>query len=334
MDLSPEELKEVTDYLSISLRTEYVYRSQRIRDLTTMDDEVSMIWPRKWQVGKILFLLTRYTPMLLIASTILNGYKINIVFPPQVCSGLWLTGQVSFTITSWSSDIALLLCLYALLGSKRRYLAVLLATHTGLFLGTLLQEIGWMREGSYALPISPTDQDLGYSCTWAGAVTPESMRSHVLALYVNLAKSAWMTALTLGILYFRYRKQEGSLINVIRRDGGMYTIALTATRLGGSVISTSNLVTGAYYNVAENIFSFLNTLAIPILACQLLLNMQRTEDPGVRSVVWTLLFDAPRPSADSEDEFDEGNSTERRMNVVEYAGLGRKRNDLEVKGEA
>ncbi|KAF6765300.1 hypothetical protein DFP72DRAFT_839157 [Ephemerocybe angulata] len=117
-----------------------------------------MIWPRKWQVGKILFLLTRYTPMLLIASTILNGYKINVVFPPQVCSGLWLTGQVSFTITSWSSDtlnprilatVALLLCLYALLGSKRRYLAVLLATHTGLFLGTLLQEIGWMREGSY-----------------------------------------------------------------------------------------------------------------------------------------------------------------------------------------
>ncbi|KAF5335548.1 hypothetical protein D9611_012188 [Ephemerocybe angulata] len=60
-----------------------------------------------------------------------------------------------------------------------------------------------------------------------------------------------------------------------------------------------------YLTRLHSILHGLGVSVVPILANRLLLNMWRTEDPGVRKTVSSILFDPPRPEEDSEDD-DEG----------------------------
>ncbi|KAF5335800.1 hypothetical protein D9611_009617 [Ephemerocybe angulata] len=318
-------------YIYLSSFAIYVYHY-----VTTFDDEVAKIWPQMWRAGKVLFMVTRYVPLVYIATTLLDGYRVYTVLPPKACSGLWLGGQIATWIMIWSSEVVLLLCLHALLGARRRYLMMILAVYVGLTIGVHVPRIKWLEQKSYSPPIGPLDEGLGYACTWGNAVTPASRRARTLTNYVNLAKSAWMSALTLGVLYVRFRAQRGSLIKIIRRDSAFYTFSLTAIRLGNAATAASKPMPGAY-NVPNAVFTYLQNMVAPIVACQLLLNMQKTSDPGVRSVVSTILF---KPSytmgsegVDSEQSDDtraeDGRQEDHapRIEMVapasRYSGLGR-----------
>ncbi|KAF6740867.1 hypothetical protein DFP72DRAFT_1132606 [Ephemerocybe angulata] len=101
MSLTPEEIAELTDevslwftqdYIALGLWTFYLYHY-----LTTLAEEVSTIWPQQWRTGKILFLLLRYTPICYITLGTLSSIPLrpwatlaqcSPQATPQVCQGL------------------------------------------------------------------------------------------------------------------------------------------------------------------------------------------------------------------------------------------------------
>ncbi|KAF6741405.1 hypothetical protein DFP72DRAFT_1115744 [Ephemerocybe angulata] len=100
-----------------------------------------------------------------------------------------------------------------------------------------------------------------------------------------------------------------------------------------SSATAKKLVMAGYISLAKALLflmGVLNVSVVPILANRLLLDMWRTEDPGVRKTVSSILFDPPRPGEDSEDDDEEFGA--RPIEMVHYEGLGRRRAPAEIEG--
>ncbi|KAF6759592.1 hypothetical protein DFP72DRAFT_1101049 [Ephemerocybe angulata] len=97
--------------------------------------------------------------------------------------------------------------------------------------GTRLTPVSPRTPGSKASPghtkATQLDRDLGYPCEWVGEFSPAAIRGRIMASYVACTKAVCIAVFALAVLYVRYRSQAGSLIRVIRRDGGAYIFAFT-----------------------------------------------------------------------------------------------------------
>ncbi|RXW11175.1 hypothetical protein EST38_g14680 [Candolleomyces aberdarensis] len=92
----------------------------------TIDDEVSSIWPEPWRLGKILFLMTRYSVIGRIFFEFFNGpFPSELPISLKSCEVLNIIGNVFGIIQVYSAVASVLLCLYALLGAKKKWLWVI-----------------------------------------------------------------------------------------------------------------------------------------------------------------------------------------------------------------
>ncbi|KAF5331226.1 hypothetical protein D9611_013150 [Ephemerocybe angulata] len=97
---------------------------------------------------------------------------------------------------------------------------------------------------------------------------------------------------------------------------------MSAYRLASALTSRFAELLG-FYNIPSAILSSAQETVVPILACRLLLNMRKTEDPGVQKSVSSLLFGPPVPGDNSEDNDDDEPVGIRLRPVRRFAGLGR-----------
>ncbi|KAF5319834.1 hypothetical protein D9611_012823 [Ephemerocybe angulata] len=138
------------------------------------------------------------------------------------------------------------------------------------------------------MPLSKLDQELGYGCTWEGDLSPSIRKTAAIAGYIGLAKAASMAILMISVFLVRRRNTTGTLLHVLRRDSGVHLFSLLALRLFAAVTTSSVELLGSYNipnssssNERDSIVVGGQYTIIPILACRLLLNMRKTEDPGV-----------------------------------------------------
>ncbi|KAF6756982.1 hypothetical protein DFP72DRAFT_1168702 [Ephemerocybe angulata] len=336
MSSSAEEVAELAFFISQSAKREYLscrltkvafYTLYCYYFLTTVDEEASTMWKQKLRTGKILYLILRYAPILFITMTVLVGFRVHTTISLKSCEGLWITADVLARLIVVASEVVVLLCLYALLGAKRRYLTILMALYLGLTVGGVAPQIKYLSAVSTALPNPELFRELGYACNMSEELSSEAVRGLIIAGYIVFSKGAAMAVLAIVVFYARYRSRASSLLHVIRRDGGIYIISLTVIRLGGAIITAFQLKLGTS-NIPIQVIAGIRQLAAPIFAYRLLLNMRRTEDPGIRSVVSSILFDPPKISTQSESFTVEDSSdpTSPQMEMGKYAGLGRRRN--------
>ncbi|KAF6761012.1 hypothetical protein DFP72DRAFT_1062725 [Ephemerocybe angulata] len=314
MSLSLEQLASLTKHFSDSIALEYI-------QLGFITAFVPTIWPQKWRAGKILFVTAQY-PLLTIATFgIIGGDRVYLTLTPNVCRHLALSIAAARKISNISSELVLLLCLHALLGAKWRHLVIMVAVYLGLATASSIMSAEYTTYTLRAVPLTQLDHELGYACSWVGSVPAHFMRGYNIAAYISFANSAYLALLTLVILYVRYRGQTGFLIQTIRRDGGLYVFVFIVIRLLSAIAAAFHLNLG-YYNYLLNVIGHLQTWGLPILACRLLLNLRRTDDPDMRTRISTIIFD--RKSQDDDDEQTVGRQGELEL-MTPFAGLGRRR---------
>ncbi|KAF5320436.1 hypothetical protein D9611_010738 [Ephemerocybe angulata] len=323
---TPDDLPivHIQKYISLAFYSFYGYYY-----LTTLAEEVAIIWPQKLRTGKILFLFNRYIPMTVIILSTLLEFRVYTVLDPKVCQGLDRTNAVTWRANAIASEIVLLLCLHALLGSKGRFLVLIMVIYTGLTLGVIIPQLKFYGDSSSAVETEQIDIELGYACSWEGDLSDAARKGSIIAGYVALAKPACIALLAIGVFYARYRRQTGSLIKVLRRDSGVYVFAMTIIRLANAIVITFSMKLG-YYNLFDVVMNAILICIGPILACRLLLNMQETVDEGVRTIITTLLFDPSNPTNESEDNIDSSN---RPVEMKRYKGLGRKKDTEKAEPE-
>ncbi|KAF6750711.1 hypothetical protein DFP72DRAFT_508578 [Ephemerocybe angulata] len=241
MTLSPEELAAlasdvsiwiVQDYIELSLLCFYLYYY-----LTTLHEEVSAIWPQKWRTGKILFLLIRYTPLVFTLQGAMYDLRTHATFPAEVCGFLGIFTYITSRVAIIASEVALLFCLHALLDARFRYVVLIAATYWVLTIGNIIALMP--RYITYSkmikvLLVPQLDRELGYACTWISS-TSGTMTWDAISAFLSLIKAVCILALAIFIFFVRYRDQEGTLVAVIRRDGGFYIFTLTPIRLGAAI---------------------------------------------------------------------------------------------------
>ncbi|RXW14040.1 hypothetical protein EST38_g11813 [Candolleomyces aberdarensis] len=200
-----------------------------------------------------------------------------------------------------AAEAALLLCLYALLGTKRRYLILLAVFFTSYTIVHFALLLPYTINSSKAIPSFPLDQRFGYACNFQ---MPSKITQNywIVLRYVNLSRTAITACISIATLIIRYRRQNGSLINVIRRDGGMYYLGTIAIRVTDSVVTTSGFITIlTEYRIVE----VLSHVVIPMLVTRLLINMkkigERREMTNTSRIISTLMF-ARRNQRDLEDD--------------------------------
>ncbi|KAF6755627.1 hypothetical protein DFP72DRAFT_1067435 [Ephemerocybe angulata] len=307
------------DTLKVGFQTFFVYYY-----LTTVATEVNLMWPRRWRWGKALFLVNRYFPMMSYAPNVLTGFRVHIILAPKACMINRIFQLAVYRVCNYSAEVALLLCLHALLGARPLYLTAIMATYLALTLGMNIMQIGYLLETSRIVPLSKFDRELGHACTSPGLLLSANVQKVAISGYISIAKAFCIFALALFIFLVRYRNQAGTcnLLHVLRRDSGIYILSLAAIRLSTGVVGAFRLKLGLL-NIPDDILVELNGVAVPILANRLLLNMWRTQDPEVRKTVSSILFDPPHPGEDSEDDDEE--FRDRPIEMVRYEGLGRRR---------
>ncbi|KAF6750164.1 hypothetical protein DFP72DRAFT_1173033 [Ephemerocybe angulata] len=189
----------------------------------------------------------------------------------------------------------------------------------------------WLRynaSASRALPLSQIDRELGYACTWLPVSSPEIIMGNKIGGFISLAKAILLAALALFIFSVRYRSQTGTLIQTIRRDSGIWIVSFVAIRLGNSLTLVFRIGRPGSDNLTH-VFALLSRIAVPVLACRLLLDIRKTEDPIVRTTVSSILFDPPLPGDDSLHTDEELTARPSRRK----AGKGRLYTNAEEAGE-
>ncbi|KAJ2935822.1 hypothetical protein H1R20_g1272, partial [Candolleomyces eurysporus] len=135
-----------------------------------------------------------------------------------------------------SANASLWLCLHALLGAKRKYLMALIVIFAGFAISCLVLMLFELNSWTAVRPMDFV-QNLGYTCAYSGT----SVKAHAAVAtvaYIRLAWAALSALMGIITLLGRYRKQNDSLINIIRRDGGIYYLTVITITLADTVTKT------------------------------------------------------------------------------------------------
>ncbi|KAJ3524355.1 hypothetical protein NMY22_g11037 [Coprinellus aureogranulatus] len=254
-------------WFGMGLVSVYVYHC-----LVTMDEEVRLIWSKSFTVGKSLYLLTKYSPIAV------YGLQISMfTFSPsgygyRTCKSIRVLESVTTFVTLASADGmfwldlptrippearfkgCIILCIYALLGAKRKY-AWFLGVLFWVFAIPMLvlscifgfRTLGVVRERHHIYSI------LGDACIYRISGSLEYPMA-LVSLYLA-------STLVIRILY--------ALSTILFfKDGGY------------------NYIYRILWVVAERFDTFL----APILSAALILNLRVIDNPSSKAVISALVF--------------------------------------------
>ncbi|TEB20052.1 hypothetical protein FA13DRAFT_1801489 [Coprinellus micaceus] len=264
---------------------------------------VATIYPQKWRLGKILFVVLRYFPFMIIAIDLSMNYRTHAMLSVLGCRALFLMEMIALRIVDYAGDLTLLLCLWALLGAgKRRYLAIFALIFTAMPIA--LSVVFSSFKMTEPVPRGPLEELIGFPCAWAA--TAKGTQHYAILQYVNSAKTAILAIAATISLFVRHRRHTGSLLKILRRDGGIHYATLTVVRILLAIANTPKVTWAIQRPEPAAVIYGLGRLVVPVLGQRLLLNIRRVDYMGSRPVASTLLF---APSPGDEDSFEDSDRT-------------------------
>lgn len=191
-----------------------------------LPEEVSLIWPGKWNLGKILYLASRY-----LAFVELIGPAPLFILSPDLsvgaCQRIFAAGAALSVIEVTVSEAILFLRVYALGGTDRKLGAFLLALYLGIHgavyacLYKFLNSIVYM----------PSPFPNLVSCL------PIRANNHMLSVVfiLLLVSELVILAITFWLCFTKHKSTNSPLVATFSRDGLSYFVLLSA-------VSTGNIV--------------------------------------------------------------------------------------------
>ncbi|KAJ3548141.1 hypothetical protein NMY22_g1375 [Coprinellus aureogranulatus] len=264
MGLSDEQVRALADTVTMWRLQEYTesrfmlyYRIRQVDPpsvpfcalyiyyvLTTLDEEVAVILPQKWNRGKMLFMITRYGTLIYVSLHLPRDFRNYFVATPVMCKIWVVICNAIYYLYTCACDAALALCLGALLRVRGLYLAGIMVISTGPRIVTaIINSIGYVQyPGAVQCHIFSLFKELGYPC-YAPSAGQMAKRTIIplgvdIRAYITFSTTAVLFLLAGVALIVRYQGHNGRLVQVLRRDGGLYYIALAGIRFGLAITRT------------------------------------------------------------------------------------------------
>ncbi|TEB28578.1 hypothetical protein FA13DRAFT_1815710 [Coprinellus micaceus] len=270
--------------------------------LTTLAEEVSTIFPQKWSRGKLLYVMIRYVPLICIAVEFSILYRNYFSIAPTACWALMIVADFAFFTVALACDVSLGLCLGALLQAGPLYVVGIVILSCG---PTIANSVVLVVSDiqNPAEQVSLLDIELGYPCYFPQA---EKWIDSTVVGYVHLASTAILALVGVATLRSRYKGTRGSLLRVIRRDGGIHYLSLLAGRLISAIIRAPKIQVAPESNTWPLYIALeaAITTGIPVLAQRLLINMRKVDYVGSDPAASKLLFAPPGPGSEGDLDRD------------------------------
>ncbi|KAJ3542605.1 hypothetical protein NMY22_g3445 [Coprinellus aureogranulatus] len=246
--------------------------------------------------------------MVLFAFQIAISWHVPSGYTPGACRAIQTAESLLNHFTLASSDFAMLLCIYALMGARKRYAFLIgslaIAFYVPVFiLATLFTE----RNIKIAEPRSLLYEELGWPCEFRFSPSI-AYPTGMVVLY--LVVTVLTMILGLIVLLVSYRRQQNSFIKSIRRDGGAFYVIGVSFTLRNlrdwepcAIAITAQVQTdgGDIHDVRALHIPILNaklkfapprldSFMAPVLSAALILNLRRIDNPPSRAIVSALVF--------------------------------------------
>ncbi|KAJ3529338.1 hypothetical protein NMY22_g9037 [Coprinellus aureogranulatus] len=259
------------------------------------------------------------------ATNITGDFRNYFVVTPAICKIWMLFCDAFHLLYSCSCDAALALCIGALLQAKGLYLAGIMMISIGprivSSIISLIADIQYPAE-----PVSDFDKELGYPCYMpSGEQWDEFTIAYIgrdIQSYIGFVTTAVLSLLAGVALVVRYRGHNGRLVQVLRRDGGLYYIALAGIRFGLAIVRTPAILAMSQLlsNPGYILMLVLSYIGIPILAQRLMINLRKTDYIGSRPIASKLLFAPPPPGSEDDEDQGQENQDHPEVNVKNSNG--------------
>ena len=196
--------------------------------------ESTLIWPAKWKLSKLLFVVNRYLPFVVIAQFLYYNSAPSST-SSLACHGL-LGGQVVGTLLACLfADAVLYLRLYAISKQDKIVRVILIINYT------LVTLIGAVSTGLFldleTFLVFPKVLPGTSPCIHVGTKT--SILALTMCYAILLYDSLFTTALLLwyGIKLYRamYPMPPSALIKIFHRDGAVYFVVIAAVSIANAV---------------------------------------------------------------------------------------------------
>ncbi|KAH6906604.1 hypothetical protein BKA70DRAFT_1428690 [Coprinopsis sp. MPI-PUGE-AT-0042] len=201
--------------------------------LQLLEDEKTLVWPLKWNIFKLLFIVNRYLP-LVYASMWVAYVSAPAATSVSACEVLFDVASTLLIVGILCADAVLYFRLYALSQKDRLIKLVLMANYVVVSLSCVVCVTLWMRSQTFVaspqlLPLT-TCFRYGTTAIWAtvvyGALLYNSLFTTTLALWYGVK------------LYYNLRPVPVStLTKIIYRDGAIYFVCIATISLANSFIS-------------------------------------------------------------------------------------------------
>ncbi|EMD38015.1 hypothetical protein CERSUDRAFT_82218 [Gelatoporia subvermispora B] len=186
--------------------------------MITMDDEISLVWPSRWNYTKILYLFNRYSPFI---DTALAVHSMSSLTDPKTCEIEYPALAYIYTLGMTVSQAILLIRTYAIWNCNKYILGFHVSLNTGLFLAAIYvlhSVLGTLTYGGFEL--------MQYE-----ACMPSTTTQSIWPMYVlNMTSELVVVVLTMIQLYTSaYRIRAASpIVRTLYRDGLLFYFAMLA----------------------------------------------------------------------------------------------------------
>ncbi|KAL5494948.1 hypothetical protein ACEPAI_410 [Sanghuangporus weigelae] len=258
--------------------------------LLTLPDEIRLIWPAKWNAGKIMFFLTRYPVFVDTSLTIVNMIQPNLklsLCKPIYQAAAWMS-FAGITI----AEIIMMMRVYAIWGAKREIL---------IFLGIIIPDIVLLERSLRSLVFMPSPFP-----TLAPCVLIDADLSVYIDFILIMVSEFVVIVMTVWKCFSEWRASRSSLMKALLEDGVQYFVCMFA-------ISFANLlvVKTAVVDFSGLLFLIQRVLHA-ILSARILMHIREVVRPEAGAEVSDMYFaDAPNAKnqqsvADSLSQMDFG----------------------------
>lgn len=187
--------------------------------------EVEFIWTSEWNVGKVLFLLARYTAFVDVPLVLYYALAPNVSH--RTCHQVYAVSSYSTALGIAFSEAIMIIRTYALWGNNRKILIFLL-TFLGLIAAPVLVILTFfLRSLKYGEPPLPTV---------TGCYPTEGSIILFADFVLLISLETVIMALTLWIGVKRFRHSHNRLVYTLYRDGIFFFVYLFLISAGNIIV--------------------------------------------------------------------------------------------------
>ncbi|KAG1735116.1 uncharacterized protein EDB91DRAFT_1250644 [Suillus paluster] len=200
----------------------------------TLEPEVRWTWNRRWDVGRIVFVLARYMPF---AAAGMTSYAAIATRANEDCSHFSRASNAIHIISIVAAEGLLIIRTYAFWKRNKKFLIVLVVLAAICI--TCAVTITQVVDNIVSTPANPSDDNPGFKDPPTSNCTFEAGRSSAIQYGFLVAYELLLMSLTVFKKYKDYRDSNSRLVKAVFQGGVLYMTAIIFVSVANIVIMSA-----------------------------------------------------------------------------------------------